>query len=151
MLTFAAGDPLSHVLDKSLHPFLDQIGLTKHVMMMLIATLICVFLFSRVAKGLAKQIETGESKGTLSSMLEAMLVFLRDDMVKPSLGDDTYRFLPLLWTYFFFIVTCNLLGLMRNLAGAGTVTCACCGTTCLWVSSISLAGEAGSLSIGVDS
>ena len=112
MLTFAAGDPLSHVLDKSLHPFLDQIGLTKHVMMMLIATLICVFLFSRVAKGLAKQIETGESKGTLSSMLEAMLVFLRDDMVKPTLGADTYRFLPLLWTYFFFIVTCNLLGLI---------------------------------------
>ena len=112
MLTFAAGDPLSHVLDKSLHPFLDQIGLTKHVMMLLIATLICVFLFSRVAKGLAKQIETGESKGTLSSMLEAMLVFLRDDMVKPTLGADTYRFLPLLWTYFFFIVTCNLLGLV---------------------------------------
>ena len=112
MLFFAAGDPLSHVLDKSLHPFLDEIGLTKHVMMMLIATAICVFLFSRVAKRLARQIETGESKGTLSSLLEAMLVFLRDDMVKPSLGDDTYRFLPLLWTYFFFIITCNLLGLI---------------------------------------
>ncbi len=122
MLTFAAGDPLSHVLDHSLesdmtlfwlhHPILDQIGLTKHVFMMLVATIICVFLFSRVSKGIARQIETGESKGTLSSMLESILVFLREEMVKPALGADTYRFLPLLWTYFFFIITCNLLGLI---------------------------------------
>ena len=114
MLTFAAGDPLGHVLDHSLssdmtlfwlhHPILDQIGLSKHVFMMLISTLVCVFLFSRVAKGLERQIKTGESKGTLSSMLEATLVFLRDDMVKPSLGADTNRFLPLLWTYFFFSI-----------------------------------------------
>jgi len=45
-------------------------------------------------------------------MLESILVFLREEMVKPALGADTYRFLPLLWTYFFFIITCNLLGLI---------------------------------------
>ena len=38
--------------------------------------------------------------------------FVRDDVVKPNLGDNTERFLPYMLTLFFFIWFANMLGLI---------------------------------------
>jgi F-type H+-transporting ATPase subunit a len=46
------------------------------------------------------------------NMIEAVCVFLRDDVVKPFLGSHTDRYIPVLWTLFFFILTMNLLGMV---------------------------------------
>ena len=46
-------------------------------------------------------------------MLEAMLLFIRDQVVRPAIGPhDSDRFLPFIWTLFFFILFCNLMGLL---------------------------------------
>lgn len=100
----AAGDPMSHVLDTYLigHVF------TKHVLMMFIVAGLCVWLFSTVAA----RIEGGQPGGRLAGLFEVLLTFIRDDVAKPFLGKDTNQYLPILWTFFFFILFCNLLGLI---------------------------------------
>ena len=51
--------------------------------------------------------------GPLWNMFEVMLVFIRDEVARPAIGrHDADRFLPFLWTMFFFILFCNLLGLV---------------------------------------
>ena len=46
-------------------------------------------------------------------MFEAMLLFIRDKVVRPAIGHhDADRFLPFIWTLFFFILFCNLMGLV---------------------------------------
>ena len=46
-------------------------------------------------------------------MLEAMLLFFRDKVARPCIGGhEADRFVPFLWTLFFFVLTLNLLGLI---------------------------------------
>jgi F-type H+-transporting ATPase subunit a len=46
------------------------------------------------------------------NMMEAVIVFIRDEVAAPFLGRDTQRYLPILLTFFFFISTMNLVGLI---------------------------------------
>jgi F-type H+-transporting ATPase subunit a len=55
------------------------------------------------------------------------LIFIRDQVARPTIGPphDSDRFLPFLWTMFFFVLFCNLLGLVPGLGsptGAFEVT-----------------------------
>jgi F-type H+-transporting ATPase subunit a len=46
-------------------------------------------------------------------LFEIMLLFIRDEVARPAIGKhDADKFLPFLWTIFFFILTCNLLGMV---------------------------------------
>ncbi len=75
---------------------------------------------------LAKRISSGTpAKGRFANLLESMLVFVRDQIARPAIDDkhahadehghvhhDGDKFVPLLWTLFFFILGCNLLGMV---------------------------------------
>ena len=105
----AADNPLDHVID---HPILkvgDWWILSNHMVMMLIAAALCWLIFPRITKPYqdGKHIPTGSR-----SFLEAVMMFVRNDVAKPLLGDDTDRFMPFLWTMFFYIWFVNLLGLL---------------------------------------
>jgi len=52
------------------------------------------------------------TRGRLASIIEVMIVGLRDQMIRPVLGDRTERFLPYLLCVFFFILINNLLGMV---------------------------------------
>ena len=54
----------------------------------------------------------GPPRGRFWNMFEAMLLFIRDKMVRPAIGHDADRYLPFIWTLFFFILFCNLMGLV---------------------------------------
>lgn len=111
LFTLAAGsDPLSHVVDHSFGPF----GITKHVLMMLIAAAGCLIIFPMVASRVASG-----KPGRIATMFEMILLLVRDEMARPFLGKDAERFLPVIWTFFFFILFNNLLGLIP---GAATAT-----------------------------
>ena len=46
-------------------------------------------------------------------MLEVMLLFMRDQVARPCIGKhDADRFMPFLWTMFFFVLGCNLFGMI---------------------------------------
>jgi len=52
-------------------------------------------------------------KGRFAHFVEALLLFIRDEVAIPTIGEHDYkRFLPLLWTLFVFIATMNLLGMI---------------------------------------
>lgn len=46
------------------------------------------------------------------NFVEAVCEFFRQNLGRPQLGEHTDRLMPLIWTIFFFILTCNLLGLL---------------------------------------
>src|SRR5690606_25730296 len=43
---------------------------------------------------------------------EAICLYLRNEVFKPVLGEDTDKYTPMLWTLFWFILVCNLVGLI---------------------------------------
>jgi F-type H+-transporting ATPase subunit a len=60
----------------------------------------------RIAQG-------GVPRGRLAHGVEAVLLFIRDEVAIPTLGEHDYRrFLPFLWTQFVFILVMNLLGIV---------------------------------------
>ncbi len=89
-----------------------DLSITKHVLMMWISAVFMILLFSTLF-GKAKLVPRG-----LANMFEAIIVFLREDVVKPYLGHDAPRFEPYLYTVFFFVLFNNLMGLIPGGASA---------------------------------
>ena len=53
------------------------------------------------------------------NMFEAMILFIRDEVARPAIGGHgADRFLPYLWTVFFFVLFNNLLGMIPGMASA---------------------------------
>lgn len=83
--------------------------ITKFMVLELIAALLMCLLFIP----LARRMRNGEApKGRTWNLLEALLLFLRDQVARPSIGHDADRFLPFIWSIFFFVLFCNLLGIL---------------------------------------
>lgn len=103
-------------------PVLD-LSITKNVLMLFInATLLIVIMFS-VAK--AYRARPGKAPTGLQSFIEPIVLFVKDEVVKPNIGPRYERYLPYLLTLFFFILFGNLLGLLpgaANLTGNIAVT-----------------------------
>lgn len=94
-----------------------DVSITKNVAMLLInATLLLVVFFS-VANGYKKN--AGKAPKGIQSFFEPIIVFVRDEIVKPNIGHHYEKYLPYLLTLFFFILFGNFLGL---LPGAGNMT-----------------------------
>ena len=59
----------------------------------------------------------------IQSWLEPVVLFIRDDVVKASIGEEKYRkYLPYLLTVFFFILINNLMGLIPIVPGGANLT-----------------------------
>jgi len=95
--------PLPHL---SLFGF--DISITKHVVFMWLAAIILIVIFKMVSNQYKKSLVP---RG-ISTFVETIIVFVRDEIVKPTIGKGYERFLPYLLTVFFFILTCNFLGLL---------------------------------------
>lgn len=83
---------------------------TKFMTIELVAALLlCVFFI-----GLARALKGGAiPRGRFRNMLEAMLLYFRDYVARPCIGHhDADRFVPFLWTIFFFVLSCNLFGMI---------------------------------------
>ena len=115
--TLAAGDPVSHVIN---HPIWEVDGWwlwTSAQTNMVLAALIMVFGGFIVAKAVSTGNE-GEgharwiTKSRFAHTVEVICGYLRESTVRPLLHERTNRFMPFLWTIFFFILINNLLGLV---------------------------------------
>lgn len=62
----------------------------------------------------ARRVARGDPpRGRFWNMIDAMVLFLRDAVARPAIGrKDAGRFLPFVWTMFFFVLLCNLIGLL---------------------------------------
>lgn len=103
------------------HKVLD-FSITKSVVGMLLAGVLMFLGFVSLAKGYKKgPIPTG-----IGRLLEPLVIYVRDDIARPNIGEKKYRkFMGFLLTVFFFIWILNLLGLTPlgfNVTGQIAVT-----------------------------
>ncbi len=95
---------------KNLYDKESGFAISRFMILELLAAAIVAFVFIRVAKKLSGD---APPKGKFWNFFEAMLVFVRDEIGVSAMGKhEAEHFTPLLWTLFFFILTCNLLGLI---------------------------------------
>ena len=90
-------------------------SITKSVFGMLVILTLMVWMFISVAKQYKKN--PGQAPKGLANALEPLVIFIRDEIAKPSIGAKADRFMPFLLTVFFFIFFCNLLGLIPFIGG----------------------------------
>jgi len=105
----AASDPFSHVVQHKLFEFElfgRQMVFSNHMLMVLTAAVLMVVLFPLVVRQ-----QSIVPRGW-KNFLESICVFVREEVVRPALHENTDRFIKFLWSIFFFILICNLLGMV---------------------------------------
>jgi len=96
------------LINRTIEPL--DLKITKFMVIELaVAILIAVFFI-----GLGQALKGGViARGRFRNMLEAMLLYFRDNVAEPCIGHhDAERFVPFLWTIFFFVLGCNLFGML---------------------------------------
>lgn len=124
-LALAAADPLNHVYQWRYHrldvsapdTFITPGGevtlLSNHIIMQIIAALLLILLIPTFAR----MRQTGDTVSDLTprgirNFFESICAYFRDTVARPLLGEYTDRFIPYIWTAFFYILFVNLLGLV---------------------------------------
>ncbi len=135
----AGGLIMHHILDQNeieipFGPTLDlpllhlpvvgwDVSITRNVVMLWI---VGVFLILLLVPAANRARRTPVPRGLLA-MLEILVLFVRDEVARKVIPKDADRYLGYLLTVFFFILACNLLGLvpgMSTATGAISVTAA---------------------------
>ncbi len=102
-------------------PAVYDFSITKTVLGILMSSVILIIIFVSVANRY-KRNPNRAPKG-LQSLLEPLILFIRDDIAKSSIGEKKYeKFMPFLLTVFFFIFFNNLFGLVPFFPGGANVT-----------------------------
>jgi F-type H+-transporting ATPase subunit a len=86
---------------------------TKHVVWMLIAaTVAAIILLSAAAAHRRHTHAPGQRRSGFASGIEALVLYLRDEVVLRNVGPHGEKFVPFVLTLFFFILFANLFGLI---------------------------------------
>jgi F-type H+-transporting ATPase subunit a len=97
-----------------------DLSITKNVFTLFLIVAIMLFVFINVAKAYTKR--KGQAPKGMQSLFEPLIVFVRDDIAKPSIGKKYERYMPYLLTVFFFIWIGNMLGLIPIFPGGANFT-----------------------------
>lgn len=97
-----------------------DISMTKNVVAMLIAVLTILLISIGMAQSYKRN--KGKAPKGFHNLVEPLILFIRDDLAKPSIGHMADRFLPLLLTIFSFIFVSNVFGLLPIFPGGANVT-----------------------------
>jgi len=113
-MTIAAGDPMSHVVPHELFS-VGGFSVTNHILMGAVSAMVVLAMFAYAAArirpaGEGKQ--AYQTRGVFANLLETLCVFIREEVVRPNLRHLTDKYIYYIWTVFFFILTCNLIGLI---------------------------------------
>jgi F-type H+-transporting ATPase subunit a len=97
-----------------------DLSITKSIAGLMVAAVILLWLFLSLAHSYKKS-GISAPKG-MQSLLEPIILFVRDDVIKPNIGPKYEKFLPYLLTVFFFVLINNLLGLIPIFPFGANVT-----------------------------
>jgi F-type H+-transporting ATPase subunit a len=88
-------------------------SVTRHLVFAILASIILLLLFIPMGRRYRRGVGRTEApRGRLQNLLETFVIYIRDEVARPNLGNKADKYLPYLLTVFFFILTCNLLGLV---------------------------------------
>jgi F-type H+-transporting ATPase subunit a len=107
--TAHTGNPtVDSVLDAFVEPL--DLRLTKFMVLEVVAAVILCVVFINIANRMSRH---DRPRGRWWNLVEAMLLYFRDHVSRAAIGKhDGDRFLPFIWTMFFFVLVCNLLGMV---------------------------------------
>lgn len=94
--------------------FVD-LSITKTVAGIFITVLLMFIIFGSIAR--AYKGGASEAPKGFQALMETLILFIRDEIAKPSIGHKYERFMPFLLTIFFFIWIANILGLIPFIGG----------------------------------
>ncbi len=98
-----------------------DLSISKNVFAVFISMGLMLWVFIGVARLYRKR--KGKAPKGMQSFVEPIIIFIRDDIAKPSIGEGKYeRFMPYLLTLFFFIWINNMMGLIPIFPGGANVT-----------------------------
>jgi F-type H+-transporting ATPase subunit a len=92
--------------------FVVDLSPTKHVVMILLAAATCLVLLIGAARGQARHAAAGRPPRGLPNAIEAVVLYMRNEIILPNVGRHGDAFVPYCLTLFFFILIMNLLGLL---------------------------------------
>ncbi len=95
---------------KNLHDAQSGFCISKFMIIETVIALLLVFMFKKYGE----QIRSGDApRGKFWNAIDATMLYIRDKVARPAIGDhDADHFVPLLWTIFFFVLCCNLSGML---------------------------------------
>jgi len=115
------GYSLSHgIISHDKQEKIFDLSLTKNGAAAILASIALVIIMLLVARNYKKR-GTASPKG-IASFVEPLILFLKDEVIKPSIGKGYEKFVPYLLTLFFFIFINNLFGLIPIFPGGANVT-----------------------------
>jgi len=85
---------------------------TKHLVYMLLAAVIVGLVFLLSARAVARAQARGRPAKGFAGSMEALALYIRQEVVLPNVGHHGEGYAPYLLTLFFFILAMNLLGLL---------------------------------------
>lgn len=97
-----------------------DLSITKNVLAIFISMALMLWIFLSVAK--SYKLREGQAPKGLQSFIEPLIIFIRDDVAKSSIGPKYEGYMPYLLTVFFFIFFNNLMGLIPIFPGGANVT-----------------------------
>ena len=89
-----------------------DISPTRHVVMLWVAALLCILTTLLALRAHNRRTSEGRAPSGLGNGLEALVLYLRNEVVLPNVGPHGNGYVPYLLTLFFFILFSNLLGLI---------------------------------------
>ncbi len=90
-----------------------DLSISKHLLAVFLSAILLVIIGLQLGARYRKGIGREEApKGAWQNTWELMILYIRDEIAKPSIGDKYRRYMPFLLTVFFFILIGNLLGLV---------------------------------------
>lgn len=100
-----------------------DLSITKVVLQIWIAVVVLIVIFICCARWYRRHDTLSEAPKGFVGAMELIVMTIHDDVVKSSIGEKEYkRFAPYLLSAFFFILTCNLVGLVPFFPGGVNVT-----------------------------
>ena len=100
-----------------------DLSITKSVLQIWIVVIVLIVIFLSCARWYKKHDAKDEAPGGFVGFMEMIVMTIHDDLIKSSIGEKHYKpYAPYLLTVFFFILTCNLIGLIPVFPGGANVT-----------------------------
>lgn len=95
-------------------------SISKVVFSMLLAAILLIIIFLSVSKAYKNRI--GEAPKGMQNLMEIIILFIIDEVAKPMLGERYLKYLPFILSIFFFILMCNLMGLVPFFPFSANIT-----------------------------
>jgi F-type H+-transporting ATPase subunit a len=97
-----------------------DLSITKNVFAMMLAVLSLMLITIGMARSYRKR--EGKAPKGFHNLIEPLILFIRDDVARASIGHKADKYLPMLLSIFFFIFVNNLFGLIPIFPGGANVT-----------------------------